>query len=119
MLLGKSDNSFIFIRYLTCMRWTPPAFTKNFFFITGITFLVWMVFFDTNDLISQFQLRSKVQELEDKKKYYTEKIKEVRKDREELISNPQLLEKFAREKYLMKRKSEEVYIVTGEDAGDD
>ena len=98
------------------MRWTPPPFTKNFFFITGITFLVWMLFFDTNDLISQFQLRSKVKDLEDKKKYYSEKIQEVRKDRAELMSNPQLLEKFAREKYLMKRKSEEVYIVAGESA---
>ncbi len=101
------------------MRWTPPAFTRNFFFITCITFLVWMLFFDTNDLISQFQLRSQVRELEHKKQHYSEKIKEVRKDREELMSNPQLLEKFAREKYLMKRKNEEVYIVNGDNSKED
>ncbi len=97
------------------MRFKPPAFTKNFFFVTGITFLVWMLFFDTNDLISQYQLREKVIDLEDKKEYYSVKIKEVNKEREELMSNPQLLEKFAREKYLMKRKNEEVFIVVDED----
>lgn len=97
------------------MRFRPPAFTKNFFFITGITFLVWMLFFDTNDLVSQYQLRDKVIELEDKKEYYSKRIQEVNKEREELMSNPQLLEKFAREKYLMKRKDEEVFIVVDED----
>lgn len=97
------------------MRWNPPAITKSFFFITGITFLVWMLFFDTNDLVSQYQLRDKVNQLEDTKAFYSEKIQEVRKDREELMSNPRLLEKFAREKYLMKRKDEEVFIVVDED----
>lgn len=97
------------------MRWNPPTFTKSFFFITGITFLVWMLFFDTNDLVSQYQLREKVNHLEDTKAYYSERIKEVQKDREELMSNPRLLEKFAREKYLMKRKDEEVFIVVDED----
>jgi cell division protein FtsB len=97
------------------MRWKPPAFTKNFFFITGIVFLMWMLFFDTNDLVSQYQLRKKVRDLEDKKEYFTEKIEAVNKDRRELMSNPQLLEKFAREKYLMKRQGEEVFIVVGED----
>lgn len=97
------------------MRWKPPAFTKNFFFITGVVFLVWMLFFDTNDLVSQYQLRKKVRQLEEKKEYYTQKIGEVNKDRNELMSNPQLLEKFAREKYLMKRQGEEVFIVVDED----
>ena len=98
------------------MRWKPPPFTKNFFFITGVVFLVWMLFFDTNDLVSQYQLRKKVRDLEDKKGYFTEKIEEVNKDRRELMSNPQLLEKFAREKYLMKRQGEEVFIIVDDDA---
>ena len=97
------------------MRWNLPPFTKNFFFITGVVFLVWMLFFDTNDLVSQYQLRKKVRDLEDKKQYFTEKIEAVNKDRAELMSNPQLLEKFAREKYLMKRQGEEVFIVVDED----
>jgi cell division protein FtsB len=60
-------------------------------------------------------LRDDVRKQEDKKEYFTKKIEEVNKDRKELMSNPQLLEKFAREKYLMKRQGEEVFIVVDED----
>ncbi len=86
------------------MRWKPPAFTKNFFFITGVVFLVWMLFFDTNDLVSQYQLRKKVRDQEDQKVKNTEKIVDLHKPRRDLRSTPQLLEKLAREKYLMKRQ---------------
>lgn len=96
------------------MHWRPPAFTKNFFFIATTVFLLWMLFFDTNDLVSQYQLRKKVNDLEEKKRYYSEKIEEVKEERKELMSNPKLLEKFAREKYLMKRKNEELYVIIEE-----
>lgn len=84
---------------------------KNFYVIAGGTFLVWMLFFDSNDFISQYKLRAKLRTLEREKEYFAEKIQEVKKDREELFSNPELLEKFAREKYLMKKKTEDVYIL--------
>jgi cell division protein DivIC len=96
------------------MRWKLPAFTKNYYFITLAVFLLWMLFFDSNDFISQYQMRSKVQELEKDKHFYLEKIEDVKKDRRELVSNPQLLEKFAREKYLMKKPSEDVYVIVEE-----
>ncbi len=91
-----------------------PPFTRNFYFITSLVFLVWMLFLDTNDFVSQYQLWGKVKELEAEKGYYQEKIEAVKKDRSELMSKPQLLEKFAREKYLMKKKDEEVYVVVEE-----
>ena len=92
------------------------AILRNKYLLTITVFAVWMLFFDTNDLVSQYQLRKKVRDLEDKKGYFTEKIEEVNKDRRELMSNPQLLEKFAREKYLMKRQGEEVFIIVDDDA---
>ncbi len=52
--------------------------------------------------------------LEEDKEYYTEKIEEVKKEREALIGNKQKLEKFARENYLMKKPSEDVYILVEE-----
>jgi cell division protein DivIC len=70
-----------------------------------------MVFLDSNDLIDQFKLGMKLKNLEKQKTYYLEKIEEVNKDRQELFSNIELLEKFAREKYFMKRKSEDIYIL--------
>ena len=49
--------------------------------------------------------------LEDEKAFYTEKIEEVKEDRAELLSDDELLEKFARENYLMKKPDEDVYVV--------
>lgn len=92
----------------------PPAF-RNFYFVCGISFLVWMTFLDSNDLISRVRMNARLSALEDEKEYYLEKIKEVEKDRTELMTNKELLEKFAREKYLMKKESEDVFVIVEED----
>jgi cell division protein FtsB len=91
-----------------------PAFTRNFYFIVGSLFFLWILFIDNNDLITQYQLQSKLRDLENEKEYYLEKIADVKKDRQELLSNDELLEKFAREKYLMKKESEDLYILVEE-----
>lgn len=91
-----------------------PSYTKNFYFIFTVFFLVWMLFIDANDLITQYKLNQQRKNLEDEKAYYQDKIVEVRKEREELLSNDVLLEKFAREKYLMKKPTEDLFIVVEE-----
>jgi cell division protein FtsB len=73
-----------------------------------------MMFLDSNDFLSRYKLSAKLRSLEGEKEYYQEKIKEVEKDREELMGNRELLEKFAREKYLMKKKTEDIFIVVEE-----
>lgn len=88
-----------------------PPILRNFYFIVGVVFVSWMLFIDSNDLYSQYKRQQKLKELEHQKSYYTQKIKEVEKDREELLSNEELLEKFAREKYLMKKESEDLFIL--------
>lgn len=88
----------------------PPAF-RNFYFVTGMTFIVWMTFLDSNDLINRFGMSAKLGGLEEEREYYQEKINEVQKDREELMGTNELLEKFAREKYLMKKETEDIYII--------
>jgi len=92
-----------------------PPIIKNFYFIVGVVFIIWMLFIDSNDLYSQYKKQKKLGELEHQKAYYTQKIEEVEKDREELLSNEELLEKFAREKYLMKKESEDLYILVAEE----
>jgi len=91
----------------------PPVF-RNFYFITAVSFFTWMIFLDSNDLISRFKMSSKLRSLEREKEFYQEKISEVEKDRTELMTNKELLEKFAREKYLMKKESEDLFIVQEE-----
>ena len=91
----------------------PPLF-RNFYIVTSLSFLVWLIFLDSNDLISRFKLGAKMRSLQNEKEYYQEKITEVEKDRKELMTNKELLEKFAREKYLMKKESEDVFIIQEE-----
>ena len=91
-----------------------PGFLKNFYFLTGVLFLVFMLFISDSNLIRQYHLTKKLKTLEHEKAYYSVKIKEVEKDRTELMSDEDLLEKFAREKYLMKKKNEEIYVIVEE-----
>ena len=88
----------------------PKPF-RNFYFVTAIVFVLWMTLLDSNNLIARFQLSSKLNSLENEKEYYEQKIVEVEKDRDELFGDRESLEKFAREKYLMKKESEDIYIV--------
>lgn len=97
------------------MKGIVMKFGRNFYAVTGLAFLVWMLLFDANDFISQYRMNKKLRDMEGEKAYYLEKIEGVKEDRRELMSNPQLLEKFAREKYLMKKNTEEVFVLVDAD----
>jgi len=99
------------------MKWFKKHFKKitNFYILTLIYFIIWMLFFDRNDVFNQFWLIQRYHDLNEEKKYFLEKIKEVKNEREQLFSSNELLEKFARERYLMHKPSEDVYIVKIED----
>ncbi|MEO8887101.1 MAG: septum formation initiator family protein, partial [Mucilaginibacter sp.] len=81
---------------------------KNKFFIITVAFVVWMIFFDKNDLVSQFEYHQQVNNLKQERDFYKAQTDKVNNDLDELTSNPQKLEKFAREKYLMKKDNEDV-----------
>ncbi len=83
----------------------------NFYGLATLCFLSWMIFIDSNNLVNQFKLSQKLNQLEDQKEYYQERKVKIKSEREELMSNPELLEKFAREKYLMKKPSEDLYVI--------
>ena len=88
-----------------------PKVFRNFYFITTTLFVAWMLFFDSNDFVTQYQMSKQLSDLEAVKEGYLEKMEEVEKDRQALMGNPDLLEKYAREKYLMKRPNEDVFII--------
>ncbi|ERM84798.1 septum formation initiator [Rhodonellum psychrophilum GCM71 = DSM 17998] len=89
-------------------------YSKNFYFVFTLLFILWMLFIDSNDFVSQFRLGSKLSELKKQKEFYQDKKEVIKADREELMSNNDLLEKFARERYLMKRKTEDLYVIVKE-----
>ena len=88
-----------------------PPFFRNFYFLSSLFFLVWLTLVDSNDLFTQIQLRSKYRALVESKSFYGDKILEVKNEKEALTNNPELLEKLAREKYLMKKENEDLYII--------
>lgn len=79
--------------------------------IATIAFLVWMLFFDRNDLTSQYKYQAQLKNLKDEKEFYIRETAIAKKDLEELTSNLARLQKFAREKYLMKKENEDVFII--------
>ena len=70
-----------------------------------------MLFLDKNDLFTQIARNRELKELEQSKQYYTLQINSERKELEQLKNNPATLEKYAREKYLMKRDNEDLFII--------
>lgn len=90
-----------------------PIF-RNFYVVGIVFFLVWMSFLDQNDFLSRFRLTAKLRSLEAEKEYYQEKIEEVQKDHDDLFGDRESVEKFAREKYLMKKDTEEIFLVVEE-----
>jgi cell division protein FtsB len=84
---------------------------KNKFFLVTVVFVVWMIFFDKNDLFSQYQYRQQLSKLEQERDFYKVENAKVNKDLDELTSDKAKLEKFAREKYLMKKDNEDVFVI--------
>ncbi len=89
-----------------------PSWLKNKYLLTGVGFLVWIVFFDDRDLINNLHHRQELKELEMSRDQYLGQIKATKEELEQLKKNPALLEKYAREKYRMKKDNEDLYIVT-------
>jgi cell division protein DivIC len=87
------------------------SYLINKYSVTLFLVIAWVVFFDKDDLLSQRQLRNKLYQLQDEKKYYQQEIKKSNEDINELKTNPENLEKFAREKYLMKKANEEIFVI--------
>jgi cell division protein FtsB len=87
---------------------------KNKFFWVTAAFIVWMIFFDKNDLFSQFQYHEQLNKLKQERDFYVKETGTVSKDLDELTSNPAKLEKFAREKYLMKKDNEDVFVIVND-----
>lgn len=88
-----------------------PSWIKNKFFIAFALFAFILLFFDKNDLFTQVERAQQLRDLRASRQYYTAKISAVSAELERMKSNPATLEKYAREKYLMKRDNEDLYII--------
>jgi cell division protein DivIC len=88
-----------------------PPILRNKYLLTISAFFVWMLFFDHNDFITQFKRKAELNDLNKSKDYYKDQIRVTREELESLQKNTSSLEKVAREKYLMKKDNEDIFIV--------
>lgn len=88
-----------------------PGFLKNKYILVLCLYLFYMFFLDSNDYISQWKLRKTYRSLVKQEKYYNEQIKTAKLKYDNLFNNPESLERFAREKYWMKKEGEDLYII--------
>ena len=83
---------------------------SNRYFLVALGFAIWMLFFDQRDFFQQKERAGELNKLEAAKKYYQDEITKTKKQLDNLQNNPAAIEKFARERYLLKREGEVVYM---------
>ncbi len=89
-----------------------PTFktATNIYVVILTVFVVWMLFFDENSYLTHKEFNKEIKELETWIEYHKSKIA---KDKETIknLQDSLLLERYAREKYLMKKENEDIYII--------
>ncbi|MBO0322128.1 septum formation initiator family protein [Muricauda sp. CAU 1633] len=87
----------------------------NMYILVLTIFVIWMAFFDTNSMLIHLELRREIKKLEEQKEFLKG---EIEKDKKvlETLSDKEELEKFAREKYYMKKEGEEIFLIEYEDS---
>lgn len=89
-----------------------PSWLKNKYLLCGTAFLVWIVFLDNkNDLFSQYERLSRSRELTKNEEHLSKQITETQTELELLKNNAQSIEKYVREKYMMKKDNEDLFIL--------
>ena len=87
---------------------------KNKYVLTFLIFLVWLIFFDQNNLVDRVRQMNRQEELQEEKEFYLQKIKKDSVKLHQLKTNEENLEEFAREEYYMKKDNEDIYIIVEE-----
>lgn len=80
-----------------------------------VLFLIWMIFFDTNSFLIHNELNDDINALENNKEFYQEEIKNDKVFIEKMKDTKEI-EKFAREKYFLKKENEDIFIIEHEDS---
>ncbi len=93
-----------------------PKWLRNFYVLSGLSFLIWMWLFDVNNLSARFDQLDEFDQLKEEKAYYEQELERLRQERQELRSSNAALEKFAREKYFLRKDGEEVYLFVTDDS---
>jgi len=92
--------------------WSRFSWVKNKYLIMALGFVAWMLFMDRNDLPTQWKRVQELKTLQQSERNMDKQISDTKEELELLKTNPSTLEKYAREKYMMKRDNEDLYIIS-------
>jgi cell division protein DivIC len=88
-----------------------PKPLRNKYLILFLFFISWIIFLDDYNLINQSKIKSTVDDLKSQKEFYINEIKSDSTELHKLQNDPAEQEKFAREKFLMKKENEDIFII--------
>jgi len=88
-----------------------PRILSNKYFLSVLVFGLWMIFFDHNDLFQQNARSRELRELKESKAFYEDQIRQTADELKNINSSNRALEKIARERYMMKKDNEDLFII--------
>lgn len=83
----------------------------NKYLLTAVAFLAWTVYFDQNDWMSLQQRQKELNNVKNNIKYLNTQIAKMNEEKNGLLTDRSVLEKYARERYRMKHEGEDVYVI--------
>jgi len=97
--------------FASTMRYFFLKYINNRYFYTVLAFIIWMAFFDSDNLREQMRLSNKIERLQQQKHFYRTEIQKNKSSLNALKYDTTQLEKYARETYFMKKDNEDVYVI--------
>ena len=109
--MGFSLSNFVSVKRIKDLYQKLPAPLRNKYLITFIVFLVWIFFIDKFDIITQIKMNKEYEQLKQQQEFYKEEIEKDSTKIYNLNNNPEEQERFARERFLMKKENEDLFII--------
>lgn len=92
-----------------------PQQLRNRYGLAVLLLVSWITFFDQSDIWTTWKNHRELSAMEEQAEWYANEIAHTKEQLAEIGSDQDLLEKFARERYLMKRDNEDIFVLVEKD----
>ena len=96
---------------LAILRKKIGSVLGNKFFLTALAFVIWTAYFDQNDWFTLQQHKKELNKVKANIAYLQSEIDKMNAEKNGLLSDPVMLERYARENYRMRHEGEDVYVI--------
>lgn len=88
-----------------------PNRLRNRYGLAVLVLIAWITFFDNSDVWTTWKNHRELSTMEEQSEWYAAEIATTTAQLLEIDNDQDLLEKFARERYLMKRDNEDIFVL--------